>query len=302
MPRSRKLRPAGGRFLGGPPFTLTARFPRSHLPRRSVLVYDMSTMAPEMSKPKKNSLFSRFAKPFRRSDERATQSKSSSGQPSEELAGGSKAGPLEEAPQSIAMSLPPSAAAHPSPPVALNKTSPLSPGAADESGAISVPNPSTPDNPVPAHADGAAPPSSAANNSTISADSSKPEPLIVPLDPITIDETKRSKSDSQLTDAIVRFKTTYTTFVQKNSQFIQLDESLEGAFSAAQAECDIRQGAKKFSDGIWAVLETIQKKRELAEENWTTKLGNVLIKLYPVARLSLSLLGAIGDVLAGFEG
>jgi hypothetical protein len=98
--------------------------------------------------------------------------------------------------------------------------------------------------------------------------------------------------------SVSEFKASYKAFVKRNSQFFLVDEDIDGAFQAAQTEEDIRRGSKIFTAGIWAALQAVQKRKNLAEGSWTTKLGNVLTKLYPVARLSLDLLASIGDVLS----
>lgn len=100
-----------------------------------------------------------------------------------------------------------------------------------------------------------------------------------------------------MADAIDQFKENYQLFAKKNSQFLSIDEDLQEAFQKAQGQDNIQRAAMAFSEGIWAALRTVEKKKKSAEGKWITKLGNVLTKLYPVARLSLGLAANIGDVV-----
>jgi hypothetical protein len=109
-------------------------------------------------------------------------------------------------------------------------------------------------------------------------------------------DTLETQSPSELNIAISGFQTTYKTFAKINKQFILLDDDMEEAFRVAQTEGDIRRAATTFSTGISIALEAVRKRKKLETGKWTTKLGTVLSKLYPVARLSLDLLGSIGDV------
>jgi septation ring formation regulator EzrA len=109
--------------------------------------------------------------------------------------------------------------------------------------------------------------------------------------------TRKSRSLTELADAIDKFKENYQLFANKNSQFLLIDEDLQEAFQKAQRQDNIQRAAVTFSEGIWAALRTVEKKKKSAEGKWTTKLGNVLTKLYPVARLSLGLAANIGDVV-----
>jgi hypothetical protein len=119
--------------------------------------------------------------------------------------------------------------------------------------------------------------------------------LIVVTDVVAGDpESRTHRSIRELTEAIDEFKKNYEAFSAKNRQFILIDT--EAAFQAAQEQPDIRHAAKTFSDSIWEVLHAVEKKRKMKSGRWTTKLGNALSKLYPIARLSLGLVQAIGDV------
>jgi hypothetical protein len=119
--------------------------------------------------------------------------------------------------------------------------------------------------------------------------------LIVGPDVVAGDpESRTYRSIQELTEAIDEFKKNYEAFSAKNRQFLLIDT--EAAFQAAQKQNDIRHAAKTFSDSIWEVLHALEKKRKMKSGRWTTKLGNALSKLYPIARLSLGLAQAIGDV------
>lgn len=121
--------------------------------------------------------------------------------------------------------------------------------------------------------------------------------LIVVTDVVVGDPKSRThRSIQELTEAIDEFKKNYEAFSAKNRQFFLIDTELQAAFQSAQEQTDIRHAAKTFSDSIWEVLHAVEKKRKMNSGKWTTKLGNALSKLYPIARLSLGLVQAIGDV------
>jgi hypothetical protein len=100
-----------------------------------------------------------------------------------------------------------------------------------------------------------------------------------------------------LTEAIEEFRKNYQKFCENNKQFISIETEFQIALDAAPAREDIRHATKAFSDSIREVLHVVKTKRKLAEGTWTTKLGSVLSKLYPVTRLSLGLAGVIGNVI-----
>jgi hypothetical protein len=107
---------------------------------------------------------------------------------------------------------------------------------------------------------------------------------------------RTARSITELTDAVAEFRETYQTFAKKNKQFFLIDEDVQAAFRVAQGQDDIRRGAKTFSDGIWEASRAVEKKAKIADGKWTTKLGKLLRKLYPLARLSLGSVSAIGEV------
>ena len=106
-----------------------------------------------------------------------------------------------------------------------------------------------------------------------------------------------------LTEAIAQFKNNYEQFAKKYRQFslIELDECYT-AFQKAEAGDDIKNAARPFEKGVRAAMQTVEKKRKLAECTWTARVGSFLTKLYPIARLSLSLATASANVGPNDEG
>jgi hypothetical protein len=62
--------------------------------------------------------------------------------------------------------------------------------------------------------------------------------------------TRTSRSLTELADAIDQFKETYQLFAKKNSQFLSIDEDLQGTFQKAQRQDNIQRAAMTFSEGI----------------------------------------------------
>jgi hypothetical protein len=102
---------------------------------------------------------------------------------------------------------------------------------------------------------------------------------------------------SELKSAIDDFKGNYRQFAEKNPHYLLIEdeEDFYGAFSNSQAEVDIRKAAQTFGNRISTVLRKVDKKTEV---KWTTRLGDFLIKLYPLARLSLAMAGGIAEVIS----
>jgi hypothetical protein len=122
----------------------------------------------------------------------------------------------------------------------------------------------------------------------------------IPSRALTVDSdaqpTRTSTSLSELSDAIAQFKDNYEKFAKENSTFILIDKDIQAALQDAQAEIDIRSAARIFSDGIWGALRTVEAKKKAQSTKWTTRLGNALTKLYPIARLSLGAAQIVGTV------
>jgi len=113
-----------------------------------------------------------------------------------------------------------------------------------------------------------------------------------------IDETGDTDDEpaSELQDAIIKFQKTYEKFSKKNSEYHLVEEDFDQAFEDTGKEPDIRQAAEVFRRKIQSVVQTLEKRKKSAETKWTSRLGGFLIKLYPVARLSLGLTAGIAKV------
>lgn len=105
-----------------------------------------------------------------------------------------------------------------------------------------------------------------------------------------------SKSLSELDDAIAEFKNNYELFMAVNSKFVLIDDDFRGAFQKAEAGGNVRQSAEIFRHTVWATVRTVENKQKYVQQKWIAKVGNFLTKLYPIAKLSLGLAGAIAEV------
>lgn len=105
-----------------------------------------------------------------------------------------------------------------------------------------------------------------------------------------------SRSGSELQKAIHEFKHNYRLFAQKNKQYIILDEALDKAFQISFETADIRDTAEVFRKHVWKTLETMETRKEKLVNKWTTKVGQFVTKLYPVARLASGLTAATAEV------
>jgi hypothetical protein len=73
---------------------------------------------------------------------------------------------------------------------------------------------------------------------------------------------------------------------------------IDGALVKAEAEQDMRKSAQLFGQEIGNLLRSLGTKNPGSTDAWSDRLASFLSKLYPLAKLSLSLTGAIAG--AGF--
>jgi len=111
------------------------------------------------------------------------------------------------------------------------------------------------------------------------------------------DEGNVSRALSELKRVVADFKQNYEQFIKTNPHIVRLEEDLDGAIEKSGTAAGMTKSAQIFQSEISATLSAIEKKQKLAKGKWTGRLGDFLAKLYPVARLSLSLAGAIAEVL-----
>ena len=118
-----------------------------------------------------------------------------------------------------------------------------------------------------------------------------------PAGPDAKDKDTTVGTVSGLEAAVQELTVNYETFITRNEQFLRIPENaLNRTFLSIDAEIDIRQAAKAFGYNVKMVLDTVEQKHKIRQENWSTKVGSFLTKCYPIARLSLELAGAIGEV------
>jgi len=103
-------------------------------------------------------------------------------------------------------------------------------------------------------------------------------------------------ADSELNSAVAEFRDHYQRFRSRNQQLISVDDNIHSAIDNAVKVQDIKHSAHLFGAEISTTLTITKKKQELSGSKWLNKLGNFITKLYPVARLSLSLTSAIAEV------
>lgn len=108
--------------------------------------------------------------------------------------------------------------------------------------------------------------------------------------------TRISRLLTELDGAMTEFRKNYELFAKKHSDVLLLDDEFNNAFHKAEATDDIKRSAQIFGDGIWAVLQTMETKKNARKSTWLGKLGNFVTKVYPVAMLSLNLAAAVGEV------
>jgi hypothetical protein len=115
------------------------------------------------------------------------------------------------------------------------------------------------------------------------------------LTPFTGQRTSRYLFE--LTEAINEFRKNYVQFSKANSEYILIDDELENVIPDIATVGDVKQLAKIFERNVTKTIRINERKKHLTESHWPTQVGHFLTKLYPVAKLSCSLMGAVAEVV-----
>lgn len=106
-----------------------------------------------------------------------------------------------------------------------------------------------------------------------------------------------SRSLLELTDAINEFRNNYVQFSKANSEYILVDDELENILPDSATFADVREVAKIFEQNVTKTIRINEKKKLLTQSHWPMQVSRFLSKLYPIAKLSCSLMGAAAEVL-----
>ena len=117
--------------------------------------------------------------------------------------------------------------------------------------------------------------------------------LIVDTD---LKTTRVSKSLSELSDAVAKFKENYEQFAAKRRDVLLIDIDFQKALEDVEAGGAVGLAAQAFGDKIRDVMRLIETKKELSKNRWSSRLGTFITKLYPVASLSLNLVTIAAQV------
>ena len=101
----------------------------------------------------------------------------------------------------------------------------------------------------------------------------------------------------ELTEAMNEFRKNYVQFSKANREYILIDDKLEDILPDIATVADVKEIAKIFEQNVTRTIHIHESKKVLTESHWPTQVGRFLSMLYPVAKLSCSLLGAVGEVM-----
>jgi hypothetical protein len=121
------------------------------------------------------------------------------------------------------------------------------------------------------------------------------ETLVV-ADNLNVPMKKTTRSLLELNEVLADFQQNYEKFAASNCQYFVIGEDFQGLARITQPGSDIRQSAKIFGERARTVLETLERKKKLSANKWSTRIANFLTKLYPVAKLSCGFVGAVAEV------
>jgi hypothetical protein len=79
-----------------------------------------------------------------------------------------------------------------------------------------------------------------------------------------------------------------------------LDDELKESLQIADSHETFRSGAKLFGQAIQLTLQKVVKEQKPSGTKWTTTLGNFLIKIYPITKLSSRFILGVADVFLNF--
>jgi hypothetical protein len=102
-------------------------------------------------------------------------------------------------------------------------------------------------------------------------------------------------------EAIKEFEGNYRKFVGNHKNFMIGEDEFDSAANRAQREDNMNKSAEVFRTEILKILEVHKQKEQAKEKKVVSKVGNFLIKLYPIAKLSLEVIGALGEVRGKFR-
>jgi hypothetical protein len=108
---------------------------------------------------------------------------------------------------------------------------------------------------------------------------------------------KTSRYVSELNEAIREFKKNYVRFSKANSEYILIDDELENVMPDIATVGDLKQIAQTFHQNVTKTIRIKERKKSVTESHWLNQVGHFLTKLYPVAKLSCSLMGAVVEVI-----
>jgi len=130
--------------------------------------------------------------------------------------------------------------------------------------------------------------------------SSQSEPTEMEVPPFTpmksiSSATCEARSATELEKAIDEFKVNYQHFAQQNKQYIILEDALDGAFQKPHATLNLRDTAEMIRQKLRTTMNTSQTKKE-SHDKWTSKIGQFVTKLYPVAKLASGHTASVAEV------
>ena len=113
---------------------------------------------------------------------------------------------------------------------------------------------------------------------------------------VTSSEKCETRSALELQKALDKFKLNYQLFVRNNKQYINVEEALDDAFLSLHGPVNIRDTAEIIRQKLWTTMTTSQTNKESQSSKWTTKIGQFVTKLYPVAKLASGLTASVAEV------
>ena len=101
----------------------------------------------------------------------------------------------------------------------------------------------------------------------------------------------------ELNKAVDEFRGHYILFTKNDTRLLAINEAdLDSALSRSSHITSVKGSATFFGKEIRNVMSSTKQKEQLVETKWTTRVGDFCCRLYPVAKFSIQIAGAVGQV------
>jgi hypothetical protein len=104
-----------------------------------------------------------------------------------------------------------------------------------------------------------------------------------------------SRGEKALREAVEQFAADYRKFLHKHKQYSAIPIDVDRALAKASQTHDIHESAQVFRHELSSILEIRNRKDQDKSGNWASKVGSFLKHIYPICKVSLQVVGKLGE-------